>query len=82
MNENDKIVEINKSNNNVPPSNMPDIDVCAVIPAMPTDPQYAFAYIKFQNTVELYDAQNALENGTVFPQLNMPYRGWNSRIVN
>ena len=81
MNENDKIVEINKSSDNIPRENMINIDVCAQIPEMPTNPQYAYAYIKFQNNVELCNPQNALENGTVFPQLNMPYCGWNSRMV-
>ena len=65
MNENDKIVEITKSNNNSSSDRGMNIDVCAEIPTMPTDPQYAFAYIKFQNTVELYSPQEALENGLV-----------------
>ena len=79
MNENDKIVEISNSGANMPNGNTGSIDICAEIPTMPTDPQYAYAYIKFQNTVELCDADTALENGTVFPQLNMPYRGRNAR---
>lgn len=81
MNENDKIVEINRSNNNNATEPIAGIDVCAETPTMPEDPQYAYAYIKFQNTAELYSPENALCAGTVFPVLNMPYCGWDSRIV-
>lgn len=79
MNENDKIVEINRSGGNGQTDDM--VDIYTQIPSMPTDPQYAYAYIKFQNTAELCEPQNALENGTVFPVLNMPYCTSNSRMV-
>lgn len=79
MNENDKIVEINSSGGNSQTDN--SVDICNQIPSMPTEPQYAFAYIRFQNTAELCEPQNALENGTVFPVLNMPYCVSNSRTV-
>ena len=75
MNENDKIVEITKSNNNSSSDTEMNMNVCTEIPTMPLNPQYAFAYIRFQNTVELCSPEESLENGTVFPQLNMPYSG-------
>lgn len=71
MNENDNLVEINRAGGNTQADNSQA--VCAKIPSMPAEPQYAYAYIRFQNTVELCEPQSALKNGTVFPALNMPY---------
>lgn len=43
------------------------------IPAMPQNPQYAFAYIKFQQYGDLFTPENALLCGTYFKDLSMPY---------
>lgn len=43
------------------------------IPAMPQNPQYAFAYIKFQQYGDLFTPENALMCGTYFKDLSMPY---------
>ena len=36
-------------------------------------PMYATIYMKFQKISDLYTPEEALENGTIFPELNMPY---------
>lgn len=36
-------------------------------------PMYATAYIKFQQLCTLYSPMEGLENGTIFPELNIPY---------
>ena len=77
MNESNKIVDINKTERLSASSEIySDEDLCAKIPTMPTNPQYAFAYVKFQNTVDLLSPENALCAGTVFAELNFPYCGW------
>ena len=46
----------------------------AVIPQMPTDPRYAYAYIKYQCLDKVFDIADSLEKGTAFPELFMPYK--------
>lgn len=76
MNENDKIVEISKTMGE-PQRCVAKKGVCDVIPSMPGNPQYAFAYIRFQDTLNLLSPAEALAAGTVFDELSMPYCGWN-----
>ncbi len=81
MNECDKIVEISSSDISITMDNTPSNAVCKVIPQMPEEMQYAYAYVRFQKYGNVYNADEALKNGTLFPELNMPYRGYDSRIV-
>ncbi len=37
----------------------------------------AMAYVPWQHWGETYDAENALANGTLFPELNLPFTGRN-----
>ena len=37
----------------------------------------AMAYVPWQRWGETYDAENALANGTLFPELNLPFTGRN-----
>ena len=47
--------------------------VCSNIPSMPTDPQYVYAYIRFQQDPVYYaDLNKALLAGTIFEELNLP----------
>lgn len=46
------------------------------IPSMPRDPQYAFAYIKFQQYGNLFSPEDVLNCGTYFKDLSMPYTAW------
>ena len=81
MNESNKIVDINKPEGLSASSEIfTDEDLCAKIPTMPTNPQYAFAYVKFQNTVNLLSPEKALYAGTVFSELNSPYCGWKNSM--
>lgn len=42
---------------------------------------YAQAYVPYEKICELYSKQEALDKGTAFPELNMPYvKGSNIRI--
>jgi len=44
-----------------------------MIPFMPSDPIYAFAYVPFQKYENLYSTKKALVRGTVFKDLDMPF---------
>jgi hypothetical protein len=39
----------------------------------PAETPLAMAYVPFQQLNEVYDAENALKNGTLFPELNFPF---------
>ncbi|MBQ9531557.1 MAG: spore coat associated protein CotJA [Eubacterium sp.] len=44
-------------------------------PAIPKDASVTMAYIPLQETLESYSADKALEEGTLFPDLNKPFKG-------
>ena len=39
----------------------------------PAETPLAMAYVPFQQLNEVYDAENALKNGTLFSELNYPF---------
>ena len=44
-------------------------------PAIPKDASVTMAYIPLQETLESYSADKALDEGTLFPELNKPFKG-------
>jgi hypothetical protein len=36
----------------------------------------AMAYVPMQQFQSIYELDEALQNGTVFPELNKPFMGW------
>lgn len=51
-----------------------DNKVC-VTTELPAEPVVAMAYIPFQLDKTSYTAEKALQEGTLFPVLNKPFRG-------
>ena len=49
-------------------------EVC-VVTALPSDPVLAMAYVPFQMLERTYEPEQALQTGTLFPELNKPFRG-------
>ena len=45
------------------------------IPRFPNKTPLAMAYVPFQQWEELYDADKALNRGTLFPELDLPFEG-------
>ncbi|MCL2202848.1 MAG: spore coat associated protein CotJA [Defluviitaleaceae bacterium] len=50
-------------------------------PQMPTAPtpekmELAQAYVRHQPLEAVYSPEEGLQNGTIFPNLRQPYRGW------
>ena len=58
-------------------SEMLDGQSCALrSPApLPEDPVPAMAYVPFQQYRATYQPEQALDNGTLFPDLNKPFSG-------
>lgn len=46
---------------------------CRAMDFMPSNPMYANAYVPYQDADELFCPLEALENGTMFPELVSPY---------
>ena len=44
-------------------------------PALPKDASLTMAYVPLQESLEAYSSDKALENGTLFPDLNKPFKG-------
>ncbi len=44
-------------------------------PALPEDASVTMAYVPLQLELVKYDADKALQNGTLFPALNKPFLG-------
>lgn len=44
-------------------------------PALPKDAAETMAYIPLQLELTTYDASKGLDNGTIFPVLNKPFKG-------
>lgn len=42
--------------------------------ALPEDPVVAMAYVPYQQRGKMYYAEQGLEKGTLFPELNKPFR--------
>lgn len=47
----------------------------AAAPCCKDDMVLAMAYVKWQNWQKLYDAEKALQYGTIFQELNLPFCG-------
>ena len=45
------------------------------LPALPSDTVVAMAYVPFQQLRSVYNAEDGLCNGTMFPCLNKPFLG-------
>ena len=44
-------------------------------PALPKDASVTMAYIPLQETLESYSEKEALQNGTLYPQLDKIFKG-------
>ena len=44
-------------------------------PALPEDASVTMAYVPLQFLEKTYEADEALKNGTLFPELNKPFLG-------
>lgn len=44
-----------------------------IMQPIPTDAVVAMAYVPWQQLEEVYEPENALRNGTIFPELNKPF---------
>ena len=45
------------------------------ISPLPKDPVVAMAYVPFQVADSVYSAEQGLNSGTMFPELNKPFEG-------
>lgn len=52
-----------------------DSSFCRVPDFMPRDPMLANSYVPYQTLEEVYCPDTALKQGTIFPELDMPYTG-------
>ena len=50
-----------------------DSSFCRVPDFMPREPMFANSYVPYQTLDEIYCPDVALEQGTIFPELDMPY---------
>ncbi len=48
---------------------------CVDLPKLPEYPVVAMAYVPFQTELEMYNSEDALKNGTLFPELNKKFYG-------
>ena len=46
---------------------------CRIPEFMPLNPMLANSYVPYQRLNEIYTPQTALAQGTIFPELDMPY---------
>ena len=47
--------------------------------AFPEDPAYAIAYVRWQDMCRVYEPEEALQKGTLFPDLDKPFYGRRAR---
>ena len=47
--------------------------------AFPADPAYAIAYVRWQELNNVYEPEEALKQGTLFPTLDKPFYGRRAR---
>lgn len=45
----------------------------------PMDPAFAIAYVRWQTLSNVYEPEEALGQGTLFPELNKPFYGRRAR---
>lgn len=50
-----------------------DMSMMGITPFMPLEPKLAEAYVPYQEYKVSYNPQEALEKGTMFPELYRPY---------
>lgn len=48
---------------------------CENLPKLPCDTVLAMAYVPFQTDLVTYTCSEALNNGTLFPELNLKFYG-------
>ena len=48
---------------------------CKIMSDLPTDVVIAMAYVPFQTELETYTSNEALSNGTLFPELDKKFYG-------
>ena len=48
-------------------------------PLFPEDPAYAIAYVRWQELSTVYEPEEALKQGTLFPELDKPFYGRRAR---
>ena len=48
-------------------------------PPIPEDPAYAIAYVRWQELCRVYEPEEALQKGTLFPALDKPFYGRRAR---
>lgn len=48
---------------------------CEDLPKLPEDTVVAMAYVPFQTKLVTYSSEDALRNGTLFPELNKKFYG-------
>ena len=46
---------------------------------MPAAPALAMAYVPMQHFHNVYELDEAMQYGTIFPELNKPFLGWKGR---
>lgn len=59
--------------NNTPDRSRNAMNKPSLKKTFPAETPLAMAYVPFQQLNEVYDAENALKNGTLFPELNFPF---------
>ena len=47
--------------------------------AFPEDSAYAIAYVRWQDLSQIYEPEEALKQGTLFPALDKPFYGRRAR---
>lgn len=76
MSEQDKITEITGETVSVSKKQ----EHFEEMPMLPYDPQYANAYVPYQQYNGIMKPEKALICGTAFAELSMPYGGWKTRL--
>ncbi len=46
-----------------------------------TNPKLGFVYVPYQRFEKLYDLSDALKNGTIFKELNIPFKEYASNPI-
>ncbi len=46
-----------------------------------TNPRLGFVYVPYQHFRNLYDLKDALKNGTIFKELNIPFSEYASKPI-
>ena len=49
--------------------------ICKMMPHLPEDTVVAMAYVPFQTEIVIYTSEEALCNGTLFPELDKKFYG-------